>query len=153
VRPSHGYGFTRTSIVAAVVAVVIGLVVVAIFVDYIANYHGPRVAMPRESPGPAPTERISQAGEGTAPSAPFELMGVDYDIDWTVTPHVDTGCFQALTLEQINGPYIGGTIVSVSLDGSGPASGTSFLYGVPAGRYYISASSDCAWTVTLIQSD
>lgn len=144
------FGLSRTSIVAGFLAIVLGLAVGVLIAVDLAAYHGPGAAGPFGSQ-PAPTERVSQSGAGASPSASFDLAGSLYDVQWTVTPHDHVACLQNLTLEQVKGSYIGGTIVSVSLDGSRPQSGRSVLDGVPAGSYYVSASADCGWAVTLIQ--
>lgn len=92
---------------------------------------------------------VTRTGSGIMASAPFALAGGDYRADWTAQADSHVGCFHAATLRAVSGNRSAGTIVMDTFDDAAPHAGSAYAYGVPAGQYYVDASSGCAWTVTL----
>ncbi len=111
-------------------------------------------ASPTASPTPSPTlaagtplpSPIVLTGATDLNTAPFTLPAGDYRSDWEKAP----GCALSTYLE----PTDATSSSEWSLGGShidGPVAGTTYVYGVPAGRYYARVQGSCHWTVTLTQ--
>jgi hypothetical protein len=101
----------------------------------------PSAPAPVSAPNNAPYEApVTVSGEGIMDSAPFALSGGDYMVTWTAT--AERSCHHGLRLV---GAGYSEHIISVSVDGT--EDGLAALYDVPTGRYHISASSGCEWTV------
>ena len=109
---------------------------------------------PTASPTPSPTlaagtplpSPIVLTGATDLNTAPFTLPAGDYRSDWEKAP----GCALSTYLEPTDATASG----EWSLGGShidGPVAGTTYVYGVPAGRYYARVQGSCHWTVTLTQ--
>lgn len=88
-------------------------------------------------------------GSGIMQSSPVNLSG-DYTVRWTAsevdddTP--DVGCYHSATLRPVSGR---GSERLGSADVSGTASGTTAIYGLDAGSYYVDAASGCDWRIVL----
>lgn len=103
----------------------------------------PAPAVERQGP-------ITVSGTGISNSDPFQLNGGDYHIAWTATPDHDIGCYHGASLA----PTVGtGSehLVNELLDSAAPMTGTTNVYGMEPGQYYINASSGCAWEFVISQ--
>jgi hypothetical protein len=94
------------------------------------------------------TERVT--GSGIEKSDRFNLEG-DYAVSWTATPDSDVGCYHGAFLRD-QGDDIEEFLVNETLDGTASASGTTNVYSLDAGSYYIDANSGCDWTFTFAPS-
>lgn len=107
----------------------------------VASSSEPAATTLASAPAPSP---VTVNGSGTGNSAPFELGAGDYRATWQARG----SCFVWLELQAATGAYLpGGTIALQMVNGS--ASGETYLYGLPAGRYYVAANAGCPWSVTI----
>lgn len=86
-------------------------------------------------------------GSGISKSQPFELEG-DYNVTWTATPDSDVGCYHGANLQRADGSSIFEVLANELLNSKAPKTGSTRLYGLDRGRYYVDASSGCAWSFT-----
>jgi hypothetical protein len=93
---------------------------------------------------------VTVSGAMDAQTEPFRLDGGRYIAAWSVEPDPATqSCVGNLTLKSPDDPRFQQSIVS-GLDAKISSSGTTQIEGPQAGRYYVSATSNCpTWTVTL----
>jgi hypothetical protein len=104
-----------------------------------------------EAPRRATDAPVTRTGTHTANTAPFELSGGDYHIVSTATDGATSrvGCFHATNLVSADGAIREGG-GDVEPGGGQTASAESYVYGLPAGRYYFDIISGCGdWTVTI----
>jgi hypothetical protein len=107
------------------------------------------------APAVAAQAPVHLSGSRIMNTAPFSLESGGYTVAWSATPSADNGgigCYHAANLKPTSGGY-GESLVAQSIGGPGePTSGTTHLYGVGAGSYYVSAISGCgSWTFDLSQ--
>jgi hypothetical protein len=108
------------------------------------------------SPGDAPRvpeKPVIVSGEHGGNSRPFDLNGGDYEVRWTAhTTHPDypnIQCFHGGFIQPTSGGR-GYDAGSGDVAGTGTTTRSGYVYNVPPGRYYYSASSGCKWSVTII---
>jgi hypothetical protein len=105
-------------------------------------------AAPQVAPGmAAPQAPVHLQGSGIMNTAPFRLGGGDYTVAWTATDtgSITVGCYHGASLHQTSGRGGSELLVNELLDGGQTKGGTTHVYNVAAGSYYIDASSGCAW--------
>jgi hypothetical protein len=101
--------------------------------------------------GGAPAQApITISGSGIENSAPFHLNGGDYRVTWTATPDSDVGCYHGANLDS-NEVDVFEVLANEILDSAAPMSGSTYVYGLDPGRYYINANSGCDWSFTFTQ--
>jgi hypothetical protein len=86
---------------------------------------------------------VHLSGSGTVNTAPFQLVGGDYAVDWSAAPAADNmgiGCYHAPYLTPTSG---GRSETIVAVDVKSAQAGTAHLYGVAAGSYYVYVISGC----------
>jgi hypothetical protein len=89
-------------------------------------------------------------GSGQANSKPFALEGT-YEVKWEA--QAPNGCFHETTLWPVGSSLEGGgtdfrDLTTVNFTDGAMHAGSTMLYGVKAGSYYIRASSGCRWSFT-----
>lgn len=103
----------------------------------------------------APADRqppVTVSGSGIENSDPFTLAEGDYRVEWTATPDHDTGCYHGAQLDSTDeSEFVFEQLANELLDTIEPASGSTNVYGLDGGRYYVSASSGCDWSFTFTQ--
>lgn len=95
------------------------------------------------------------SGVGSLNTAPFTLTGGTYRVTWTVAGRpgrMQPRCFHGAGLRGEDGRYAADLPVVTLADDDPPTSGETYLYGVPAGRFYLALTSGCQWTITLAQA-
>jgi hypothetical protein len=104
-------------------------------------------------PPGAPRVLVTVSGAMDAQTEPFRLDGGRYIAAWSVEPEPATrSCIGNLTLKSPDDPRFQQSIVS-GLEATIIANGTTQLYTVPAGSYYVAADSNCPiWKVTFTPS-
>lgn len=93
-------------------------------------------------------EPITISGTGDTQTAPFELAGGAYRVEWT---YANLGTNHAsLSLEPVV-ESIGnrGKLIVNAIGDEVKTPGDSHLYGVKPGRYYLDVNAPKRWTVTL----
>lgn len=106
---------------------------------------GDAVAAPRQT-------AITVSGSGIENSDPFQLNGGDYMVEWTATPQTDTGCYHGATLQTTDeSAFVFEMLANELLDSSARASGSTNVYGLDEGEYYIEANSGCDWEFVITQ--
>jgi hypothetical protein len=100
----------------------------------------------------ASDEPISLSGDGHRNSPPFQLAGGDYAISSTVTPSdSDPGlCVFGSFLRSTDGSY-GEIAGDANVNSAAAQSSMTYLYGVPAGRYYVEVIANCGWKIVITQ--
>lgn len=101
---------------------------------------------PAAGGNPAPRSQVTVSGEGIMSSEPVTLAG-DYRVDWLASNDGGRDCFHGTTLRTTGGERAADLILT-EVHGSG--SGTVYVYGLESGRYYVDASSGCAWSFTFV---
>jgi hypothetical protein len=88
---------------------------------------------------------VNHAGQDSTATEKFQLAG-DFRVDWSATDTGSTGvgCFHAANLDP--GFAEAGT---GSPEGGQTISGTTHIYGLAPGLYYLTINSGCRWTITL----
>lgn len=106
----------------------------------------PSVTTPVSSPSPKIQQSAPvtiQAG-GATKTAPFDLSGGNYAITYDFSGN----CAYFASLKSPDGTYSNLDLAS----GSGPVKGTTHLYGLKRGSYYIDFNTgpppDCPWSLT-----
>lgn len=90
---------------------------------------------------------MTRSGHGELNTDKFFLAG-DYRIDWTATAPADAsaGCYHAVHLR----PGFAAADVGAILNGPNERqSGTTHVYELDPGMYYLQAISGCDWTESL----
>jgi hypothetical protein len=122
--------------------VIVALVGVAVAVKLAMNFaSGGAAYIP--APAVAAQAPIHLSGAGTVNTAPFQLVGGDYAVDWSAAPAADNmgiGCYHAPYLKPTSG---GRSETIVAVDVKSAQAGTAHLYGVAAGSYYVYVISGC----------
>lgn len=92
---------------------------------------------------PAEEPPIVISLNGTANSDAFDLVGGDYQITWTST--------QTSQILTCNNSYLYqvGSTYDLTAFGSRTGSGTTYVYDLDPGRYYLRSESTCGWQITL----
>ena len=94
------------------------------------------------------------SGSGIMQSAPFVLGGGDYSVTWSASETDDdtptVGCYHSATLRSAGGGTTSERLGSGDVSGEG--TGTTTLYGIGTGRYYVDAASGCDWSITFTPS-
>lgn len=89
---------------------------------------------------------VTVSGSGIENSDPFRLAAGDYAVEWTATPHSDTGCYHGANLESTDeSRFVFEPLANELLDSATPVSGSTNIYGLDGGEYYVAASSGCDW--------
>lgn len=91
-----------------------------------------------------PRVTIERAGERDVETDQFSLEG-DYQVDWTATDTGSStvGCYHGMHLKPVGWSF------TADVPAQQTKSGTSHVYGLSSGRYWLKAISGCKWTVTL----
>lgn len=129
-----------------------------------AESPGPSVAAPPSeatptNTEPAATQAVSEPAAAEAPvtitgsgienSAPFLLDGGIYLVEWTAIPHSDQGCYHGAELEAVDpDAAVFEPLANELLDSAAPKTGTTYIYDLAGGDYYVHASSGCDWSFT-----
>lgn len=101
------------------------------------------------APAQAP---VTVRGSGIEASDPFHLNGGDYRVEWTATPGSDTGCYHGANLDSTDeDESVYERLANELLDSAAPANGSTNVYGLDAGEYFVNASSGCDWEFTFTQ--
>lgn len=111
--------------------------------QYVARYQTP----PLQDP-------LTLTGKGTLNTPPFSLAGGVYKATWQATAEAsrfNVGCFHGARLQSSEGRAYSDSTGSGQAPAGSTMTGETFLYNVPAGRYYLDATSGCQWSVTLAQ--
>lgn len=104
---------------------------------------------------PVQQQPVTIEGEGGFNSAPFSLPAGNYLVTWTAKPQASSRvnqCFYGASLKPVTPAAPGSGFISASLGNAqvdGTKTGETRIYNVPAGDYYVTASSSCRWSVTL----
>jgi hypothetical protein len=99
---------------------------------------------------PPPTGEQPKTFSGTTSlnTPPFRLQGGTYEATWKAQVQ-RSSCFIGLRLNPTNGSF-GDSILSATYQDTAPKSGSTFLYNVDPGEYFIEATTTgCSWEVTL----
>lgn len=109
----------------------------------------PAASEPAASEPPAAEAPVTITGSGIENSAPFHLGGGIYLVEFTATPRSDQGCYHGAYLQSAdpNAPVYE-RLASELLESAAPLSGTTYIYDLAAGDYYINANSGCDWSFT-----
>jgi hypothetical protein len=103
----------------------------------------------RESPAASVAEQpVFVEGEAYHKSLPFRLAGGNYRLDWEAVPMLrggSGGCFIGTRIISTDGKFRE-EAVSAMAEGD-KDTGSSALYNVPAGTYYLDSSSGCKWRI------
>lgn len=89
---------------------------------------------------------LTISGSRQINSAPFDLPGGAYHVDWSLTP-ASTG-LTFIDLDDTATGYVAKSILNAS-DGKAGISGETFIYGVKPGHYYLAVRAPGDWSVTL----
>jgi hypothetical protein len=102
-------------------------------------------AAPPPAPAMAP---VTTSGSGTQDTKAFALPAGHFHVTWRATAESAVGCFHGATLKATNeGAFFGATAGSGLVQET--ADGSTEVYNVPAGEYYWSVNSGCAWEITI----
>jgi hypothetical protein len=100
---------------------------------------------------PAPAEApVTITGSGIESSAPFHLDGGVYLVEWTATFNSGSdGCYHGADLKAVDPDVLMvEPLASELLDSGDPMEGTTYVYDLARGDYYVRASSGCDWSFT-----
>jgi hypothetical protein len=90
-------------------------------------------------------------------SKSFYLSGGNYTVSWTATDRsgaYSVGCYHGGTLEAVDkSQFFFEMIGNDMVDAGSSSSGSTELYGVRPGSYYLDMSSGCDWVVTITPHD
>jgi hypothetical protein len=97
-------------------------------------------------------EPVTVTGSGIEKSAPFHLEAGTYEVTWTATPPNDQGCYHGANLGAVDpDQVIFEPLANELLDSSAAKTGSTFIYNLDAGDYYVDASSGCEWSFIFTQ--
>jgi hypothetical protein len=92
---------------------------------------------------------VTITGTGISKSAPFHLNGGTYEVTWKATPSSSVGCYHGASLGAVDpSAFVFETLANELLDSAAPKTGSTFIYNLPSGDYYVNASSGCSWSFT-----
>lgn len=96
---------------------------------------------------------ISVSGSRNGRSAPVEIRGGNYRVDWSLNDERQTNlgaCGYGARLKSTTNPRIDHSLGSgQAVRGQLTATGTTYVYNVVAGPYYLDVLADCDWTFVL----
>lgn len=90
-------------------------------------------------------ESLTVTGRGQSQSAPFNLAGGAYAVDWSTAEPTDALSF--VNLDAATGPSIG--VAAVIVNGAAGTSGRTYAYNVAPGTYYLGVRAPGEWKVSL----
>jgi hypothetical protein len=107
------------------------------------------VADSRKQQGLGPIrDSVVKSGSRSSQTELFDLNGGAYHVEWSAASD-GHGCSHSVSLKLPDGTY-GKEIIDASVDDSNEGSGSTNLYGIASGRYFLSAISGCqTWTVSI----
>lgn len=90
---------------------------------------------------------ISLKGSGETQTAPFDLDGGAYILDWKLTDSRGHVSIEVNPVRAVTGNR--GTLLLNTIFDGGARSGQTHLYDVKPGRYFVGIDAPKGWTVTL----
>lgn len=98
-------------------------------------------------PTQPPEQPITLQGHDSTNSTPFNLRGGTYEATWQARLS-SSSCYFGADLNSTDNTY-SENFVNTVVNRTSPNSGSTYLYNVPAGQFFLSVSSTgCTWTVT-----
>jgi len=129
-----------------------GLILVALVAACEAPGASPAASVAASVPVGGQQEPVTVTGSGIQKSAPFHLEAGTYEVIWTATPSNDQGCYHGGSLGAVDpDQFIFETLANELLDSAAAKTGSTFIYNLDAGDYFVDASSGCAWSFTFSQ--
>ena len=110
-------------------------------------------AQTSRSSGAARQDPVTQKGDTSLNTRPFELKDGDYTAKWTASLKSDrSSCYFGGRMHAVSTQGYVETIANTTLSSREKKSdkGETQIYGVEAGRYYLDmVTTGCSWTVTI----
>lgn len=99
---------------------------------------------------PEPTRPpVHLSGSGTKQTQPFLLGPGNVNVAWTASTTNNVGCFHDARLRSPDDPAVSEGAGTGDPGPHGKTSGTTSIYRLKGGRYYLDATSGCDWTVDI----
>lgn len=105
---------------------------------------------PTQPPAPtaAPEQPLTFQGTTTLNTPPFSLQGGTYEAFWNAVLR-ESSCYLGIRLEPTGGGF-GDLIVNNAISGGDPMSGSTYLYNVEPGQYFLEVTTTgCDWTIRI----
>jgi hypothetical protein len=89
-------------------------------------------------------------GHGIMKTKPFTLAAGNYTVEWTAKDTDGFGCYHGGFFQPVDkGELLFETLGNEMVAANKTATGSTEIYNLKGGQYYLDMSSGCAWTVTI----